>query len=76
MVGFTCNIAYTRYVRCKRASVWQDLEENRVLGALLHGDYGDESRSAAEEVKDKCAPVPSHSCVAVFPVRQSAIRPH
>jgi hypothetical protein len=33
----------------------QDLEENRILPALIQGDYGDCERSAAEEVASKCA---------------------
>jgi hypothetical protein len=31
----------------------QDMEDNKVLGALLRGDYGDMSKSAAEEVMAK-----------------------
>ena len=33
--------------------VVQDMEANGILTALLHGDYGDCSRSAEEEVESK-----------------------
>ncbi len=37
----------------------QDMEDNRVLGALLRGDYGDMSKTAAEEVLAKWVQWPS-----------------
>ncbi|BDA50747.1 Sn1-specific diacylglycerol lipase alpha [Coccomyxa sp. Obi] len=42
-------------IKAAADAVLQDMEDNRVLGALLRGDYGDMSKTAAEEVLAKDA---------------------
>lgn len=42
------------------------MEDNKVLGALLRGDYGDMSKSAAEEVMSKWVPIVSACCIICF----------
>ncbi|EIE20387.1 alpha/beta-hydrolase [Coccomyxa subellipsoidea C-169] len=42
-------------IKAAADAVLKDMEDNKVLGALLRGDYGDMSKSAAEEVMSKDA---------------------